>query len=238
MDKQTEKELLKIVHDNYDQVSEKFSQTRKYISNSWAELKRIAAGIKDGESVLDIGCGNGRLLELIGDRRVGYVGVDNSEKLLEQARINYLGHRFIQGDILDLGRLPELNFDYVFAIALIHHIPDRELRGKALKQLKNKVGVNGTIVISTWNLWSRVWVKQKFRQKIIKFALLKIIGKNQMDFGDVLFDWKNNRGERVSKRYYHAFTKCGLKKLGRKAGLKVEKIFKDKHNYYLILKNK
>ena len=235
MDTKTQKELLKIVYNNYDEVSEKFSSTRKYVSKSWDELRQITDNIKDGDSVLDVGCGSGRLLELIGDKQVGYVGVDSSEKLLEEASNNYLGHRFIYGDILALGELSELNFDYVFAIAVIHHIPGNELRIKALKQIKNKIAKDGEAVISVWNLWSKAWAKKKFKQKIIKFALLKIIGKNKMDFGDVLFDWKNSQGERVSKRYYHAFTRHGLKRLGRKAGLRVKKIYKDKHNYYMIL---
>jgi hypothetical protein len=59
------------------------------------------------------------------------------------------------------------------------------------------------------------------------------MGRNQMDFGDVLFDWK--RGGMTSKRYYHAFRRCELKKLVKKAGLKIEKIFRDRFNYYLVL---
>ena len=55
-----------------------------------------------------------------------------------------------------------------------------------------------------------------------------------MDFGDVFWDWKAPSGEAVSKRYYHAFTKRELKKLARAAGLKIQKIYKDKYNYYLV----
>ena len=236
MDKRTTKELLNIVHNNYEEISDKFSHTRKYISQPWQELKNITDSIKDGESIMDVGCGNGRLLELVGEKRVSYIGVDSSAKLLEEARNNYLGHRFINGDILELGAISEMDFDYVFAIALLHHLPGEELRLKALKQLKNKINDKGTIIISTWNLWSNVWAKKRYRQRIIKFALLKLIGKNKMDFGDIIFDWKSDQGEVISKRYYHAFTKRGLRKLSKKVGLNAERCYKDRYNYYLIIK--
>ena len=57
-----------------------------------------------------------------------------------------------------------------------------------------------------------------------------------MDFGDIIFDWKNSQGERVSQRYYHAFRKGELKAIFKKAGLKIEKLYKDKYNYYAVLK--
>jgi len=129
-----------------------------------------------------------------------------------------------------------MNFNYVFSIALFHHLPGNDSRIAALRQLKNKVSENGKIIIVVWNLWSQ----PKLLKLILKFSLLKLIKKNlpagRMDFGDILFDWKNPSGQAQSRRYYHAFTKIGLKKIIKKAGLKIDKIYKDKYNYYAILK--
>ena len=94
---------------------------------------------------------------------------------------------------------------------------------------------DGKIILTVWNMWSSKWQKQNFRKLIFKFALLKLIKKNKMDFGDVLFDWKNKKGLEVSQRYYHAFRKRELKKICKKAGLKVKKFKKDAFNYYLVL---
>jgi len=58
-----------------------------------------------------------------------------------------------------------------------------------------------------------------------------------MDFGDVLFDWKNSRGEALSQRYYHAFTKPELRRIAKKAGLKIGDMYKDEKNYYLVLRD-
>jgi hypothetical protein len=51
-----------------------------------------------------------------------------------------------------------------------------------------------------------------------------------------LFDWKKSDGSAVSQRYYHAFTRRGLRKITKRANLKIEKLYKDKYNYYLVLK--
>ena len=234
MDKQTQKNLLTLVKSSYEEIADQFNQTRKkYL---WPELIELTKKIKPGDKILDIGCGNGRLLEAVKNKGVNYLGVDSSQTLIEHAKSLHPKNKFIVGDVLDLGRIPEMNFNYVFSVALFHHLPGQDLRIAALRQLKNKVSEDGKIIIVVWNLWSQ----PKFRKLILKFALLKLIKKNlpsvRMDFGDILFDWKNSNGEAQSRRYYHAFTKRGLKKIIKKAGLKIAKIYKDKYNYYAILK--
>ncbi|MFH1822424.1 MAG: class I SAM-dependent methyltransferase [Patescibacteria group bacterium] len=239
MDYNTQKNLLKIVKDSYDAIAEEFNRTReKHSEPLWSGLVKIAKKIKAGDKILDVGCGNGRLLKIIGDKDIQYLGVDNNEKLLSISKKKLPKYKFVLGDILELSKIPDINFNYIFCIALLHHLPGKDLRVAALKQLKNKVAPDGKIIITVWNLWTQV----KFRQLILKFFFLKLIKKNlpaqagKMDFGDILFDWKNSRGEVLSQRYYHAFIKIGLKKIAKKAGLKIEKIYKDRFNYYLILK--
>lgn len=238
MDKQTQQNLLKIVDKNYQVISDNFNETRKkYL---WPEVINLAGLIKDGQTVLDVGCGNGRLLEALQNRQIEYVGVDLSEELIELARSKYLPaeqidenkkYKFIVGNILELGKLPQFNFDYVFSVAVLHHLPGENLQIDALKQLRNKIKNDGKIIITVWNLWSQ----GKFVKMILKFWFLKFVGKSKMEFGDVLFDWKNASGESVSQRYYHAFRWAELKRIVKKAGLKIERRFRDKHNFYLIL---
>lgn len=230
MNKQTQKELLDIVKQNYEEIAEQFDATRK--KHIWPELENLCTGIKSGAKVLDVGCGNGRLLEVLKEKNIDYLGVDTSSQLIELAQKKYADKKFVVGDILELSKLPEINFDYVFCIAVLLHIPSRQLQIDAVKQLRNKVNENGRVIISVWNMWTQ----EKFRRLILKFFLLKLIKKNKMDFGDVLFDWKNSAGQVVSKRYYHAFCKCELKKICKKAGFKVERICSDKYNYYAILR--
>ena len=53
----------------------------------------------------------------------------------------------------------------------------------------------------------------------LKFTLTKIIGKSELDFGDIYIGW----GHTDIKRYVHLFTKLGTKKAFQSAGLKVLK---------------
>lgn len=233
MDKKTEKELLELVKENYKQIAEQYNETRKkHLSSLWDKLSKFTGAVKEGESVLDVGCGNGRLLDFFKNKKIDYLGIDSSRKLLEYARKNHSGLEFRQGNIFSLGEIPEINFDYVFSVAVFHHIPGHTLRVKALKQLRNKIREGGCIVITVWNLWN----KKKYRRLLCKFSLLKIIGKNTMDYGDIRYSWKNSAGEKISERYYHVFCARELKKIARKAGFKKIKVKHDKFNYYLILK--
>lgn len=233
MDKQTQKNLINLVNKNYEEIAEHYSETRKkHMSPLWDELLKITKKVKKEDKVLDVGCGNGRLLTAFSKKDIDYLGIDPSEALLKEAKKINPSKNFVVGDILELSKLPEINFDYVFSIAVLHHLPGQDLRVMAMKQLKNKIADDGEIIISVWNLWGQ----KKFRKLIWKFFILKLLKKNKMDFGDILFDWKNPRGEIASKRYYHAFTKRSLKKIARKAGLKIIGFKKDKYNYYLTLK--
>ncbi len=231
MNKKTQKELLNIVKRNYDEIAEEFNETRKKIL--WPELIKLSESVRTGDEILDVGCGNGRLLEAFTNKDIKYLGVDSSEKLINLAMSRYISRvksryvNFIVGDILDLGKIPQIGFNYVFCVAVLQHIPGRDLQVTALKQLKNKVNNNDKIIITVWNLWSQM----KYKKLIYKFALLRLIGKNKMAFGDIVFNGFNQK----SKRYYHAFRMGELKRIIKKSGLKIERIYKDKYNYYAVL---
>lgn len=233
--KKTEKELLNIVKNNYEEIAEHFSETRK--KEIWPELKKIASEVKEGQNILDLGCGNGRLINAFG-KEINYYGIDQSKALIKLAQERYPNYSFIAGDALALNKInlkkenfPQ-KFDYIFSIAVLQHIPGKQKRIELIKSLKNNLNPGGKIVFSNWNMWEI----PKYKKLIYKTFLLKLIGKNSLDFGDVVFDWKDNTGKITSRRYYHAFTKRELKKLFRKAGFKVEKKYKDKYNFYIIAK--
>lgn len=228
MNKDTQKELLRIVKKNYEDDARTFDETRE--KPIWPALLALLKKVPDESKVLDVGCGNGRLLKILAEQRVKYVGADQSESLIRICQEKYPEYKFAVQDILNLGALADFDFDYVFCIAVLHHLPGADLRLQALRQLKNKIKTDGKIILSAWNMWPQ----KKYQQMIRKFALLKIFGRNKMDFGDVLFDWRAPSSQ-MSKRYYHAFYFSELKKLAKKAGLIIKESFKDEFNYYLVL---
>ncbi len=84
-----------------------------------------AVGLADGVSVLDVGCGLGALLDYLAriGRRVDYVGVDISEKMVAAARELHPGATFEVRDILESP--PQRRFDVVFCSGTLNYrIPD------------------------------------------------------------------------------------------------------------------
>jgi len=223
-------EILGLVKKNYQEIAADFSVTRQ--KELWPEIQKLANQVFDGARVLDAGCGNGRLLKAFQGRSLEYWGLDNSQALLNFAKKDYPNSRFIQGDVLELNKWSELNFDYIFCLAVLQHIPSQELRGEAYRQLADKLAPGGRLIISVWNLWSR----PLYRHLLFKARWLKILGRSNVDSRDLIFPWKNSQGQIISQRYYHAFTRCELKRLAKISGLEVEKLYKDNYNYWLILK--
>ncbi len=180
--------LLSLVKHNYNEIAVSFDATRK--KELWPQIRELAAAIKDGESILDAGCGNGRLLEALKDKKVGYLGIDNSPELIKAAKINYPLREFRVADILDLEKIPEHDFDHIFCLAVLQHIPSRELRIKFLKNLGAKLKASGVLVVSSWNL-GRI---PKYRRMIFRNRWLKLLGRYPLGVRDLVFPWNIRPG--------------------------------------------
>jgi 2-polyprenyl-3-methyl-5-hydroxy-6-metoxy-1,4-benzoquinol methylase len=231
MKKNTQDKLLNIVRKNYAAIAGQYDQTRKKKSNeNWQELIDFCSRLKERDSVLDVGCGNGRLLNLVKNKKVDYLGVDASTELITLAKQNYPGYDFQQGNILDLSVLKEKKFDYIFCIAALHHLPGKDLQIQALEQLTGHLRPGGKIFITVWR-----WNQKKFRRRMLLAAIKRLVNLSDLDFGDLIFSWKNSQGKIVSERYYHFFTSRGLKSIAHAADLQVSRLAHDKYNYYVFL---
>jgi len=226
------KYLLNKTREDYNRIADEFSRTRAY---AWEELKRLAGFINDGDRVLDIGCGNGRMIQIFKEKKIDYVGIDNSERLIELAKehqsFDRLGvepfhfapgqcfdklksAKFLVADALNLP-FEDNFFDSAFSVAVLHHIPSEGMRLKFLSEAGRVLRPKGLLILTVWELWSRsaTW------KSLLKTALLKIIEKSKLDLGDLFVPW-----QREIDRYVHAFTKRELKQIVEKAGFVVKQI--------------
>lgn len=208
------KQILRDTETGYNLVADKFSQTRGHF---WRGLEFVADYVRDGDNILDFGCGNGRLLEIIGEKKINYIGVDVSRNLIDIAKSEHPGYNFLK--IASSGSLAFSTgyFNVVYSIAVFHHIPSRKLRREIAKELCRVMVPGGRIIITVWNLWQPKYIKNIFFNWIGKVA-----GKSKLDWNDCYITFKNNQGE-IFKRYHRAFTRKELKKLFNSAGFEIEK---------------
>ena len=229
MEKEYAKYLLFKTKKNYNLIAKAFSKSRW---NVWTEFGFIRDYIKNGDKILDIGCGNGRLLELLKDKRIDYIGIDNSEELIRIAKNRYPQNKFLMADALNLP-FAENSFDKIFSVAVFHHIPSKELRSQFLKEARRVLKPEGFLILAVWNLWKGY----NSLKLLVKYTILKFLDKSKLDFKDIFAPWQKS-----VNRYVHCFTKNELKKLVRKSDLKIKKIGilrrKQTKNYniYLIAK--
>jgi ubiquinone/menaquinone biosynthesis C-methylase UbiE len=215
------KKIIRKVEKDYDLIAKEWNTTRTFLR---AGQMKIGEKIKKEQRVLDIGCGNGILYSLFAQKAIDYTGLDISSKLLALARkrINQIKSskdkvRLVKGNILALP-FSDNYFDWVFAFAVLHHLPSQELQRQAVKEIFRVLKSKGKVVISVWNLFSDYLEK--------KFHLSEWIKKRPPGWeeNDFLIPWKATPQKKI-ERYIYRFTPRELKELFQLEGFKNIKCF-------------
>ena len=132
--------------------------------------------VKDGDAVLDVGCGTGTVLSFIGrQKKIRGFGLDVSEKMVAIAKEKNPDYQFVSGDCASLPYADE-SMDVVMACMAYHHFPDQErFRNEAMRVLKP----GGSLYISDPRFPLIVrWIFNTF----FKDAGFRTTKKNRMDF--------------------------------------------------------
>jgi len=206
----------------YETIAWNFSQTRQ---KPWPllNLNQISNYLKEGDWVLDLGCGNGRLATMFVNLPVNYLGIDQSNELIKIAKQQFANQdniKFLVGDILKIDY--QKQFDLVLLFAVLHHLPTPELRLKVLKNVYQALKPNGRLIMTNWNLWQIFAEKKFFRYFKYLFNYREKLSQGIDALSDALIPWKPLATE--NWRYVHSFNKKEVKKLLKQAGLIVEEI--------------
>jgi SAM-dependent methyltransferase len=123
-----------------------FQRPRLNLHGSSIDLAELAGD----ESVLDVGCGNGRYLaELRSRGHRGLVcGADLSEGMLRTARLEAGDASLLVTDAQELPFASD-SFDVVLAMHMLYHVPDR---AQALTEMRRVVRPRGIALVLT-NSW-------------------------------------------------------------------------------------
>jgi tRNA (uracil-5-)-methyltransferase TRM9 len=229
------KDFISQNRDIYNTIAPYFSDTRTFV---WDDLKRFREYLTAGGTVLDIGCGNGRVYQLCENLQVEYIGIDQSEGLISIARKKYPNVRFDVGSMTELP-YEDRSVDVIFCIATFNHLPDRDSRLQSLAEMKRVLKPGGIILMTNWNVLS------DNAQKYIDREKWEIVDNNRQD---VLVPWLTPIGEKMpGSRYYHGYELSELFDLFSDTGLIVEQQYYAKkgkqsiknegHNIVSIVRN-
>jgi SAM-dependent methyltransferase len=120
-------------------------------SRRLAPLLVTFAGVTDGDSVLDAGCGTGALSFAIGDMvpSARVTGVDPSAAYVRdaQARAPANGMRFLVGDAQAL-EFPDAGFDKTLSLVVMNFVP---APARALEEMTRVTRPAGVVAAAVWD---------------------------------------------------------------------------------------
>jgi len=140
----------------FDTLVRRVVETESIFTNDFAsqyELQTLVRFMPNlaSASVLDIGCGTGRMSLRLAKIAKRVVGIDTSgysiKTFLDQAKKERLHN--VSAFAMDFHDLPnKKKFDYVLMVNVVHHIPDID---KTLAKIRRILRKNGTLVIYEFN---------------------------------------------------------------------------------------
>jgi tRNA (uracil-5-)-methyltransferase TRM9 len=219
MDPAVRHKLAEINRAFYAAFAGEFARTRQ----SWPPgFHRILPYLKSAANVVDVGCGNGRLLRFlaeVGGWRGSYLGVDASPGLLavaaEAARgLHGVQARFQLGDLLAPHWSRDLRFpapQAVAALAVLHHVPGAAARVRLLAECGQVLAPGGMLVVSTWQ-----FVSAPRLRRLIQPWSRAGLAEQDVEPGDYLLSWGQGQ---AGLRYCAALGREALLRLAEEAGL-------------------
>ncbi|MBN1539768.1 MAG: methyltransferase domain-containing protein [Candidatus Thermoplasmatota archaeon] len=193
-------DIRKDVRDAYDRIAPFFAETREKVWPPTMELIRERSPCILG----DLGCGSGRALIEAARQGCRVVGIDSSEGQLKAAgRVLETGGfkngpTLLQGDLSSLP-LEDRVLDACLMIAVLHHLPQREERVRALEEAFRITRPGGVLQVSVWT-----HDQDRFRER----HLSRIEGRRDQDEldgplpGDHFVPWKRGSS---AMRFYHLY---------------------------------
>jgi len=127
---------------------------------SWEATTRALSYLLELGDVLDIGCGDGVLAELLHQRAKTYTCIDSSKTVIKAAKQRLIHANNITYTVADMHNLNiKAKFDTVFILHVLTYSDQAE---KAISQASNTLKAGGKLLISTLNQHSHTDIVKDF----------------------------------------------------------------------------
>jgi SAM-dependent methyltransferase len=153
--KRDEIDVTEITRETYDLIASGYAQRiNDLVSDTWVGrfekslLNKLVTLVMAGggwtTEILDIGCGYGKDTFYLSQKEgVISIGLDYSSAMLSEARRNFPGVCFIQGDMRNLGFSGSC-FRGVWANGCVYHVPKKEL-ARVLSEVRHVLKPSGVL---------------------------------------------------------------------------------------------
>ncbi len=222
--------LLSINREFYQSFAEPFRATRGRLQPG---VDFALESVSNDASVLDLGCAHGLIAEALLERGFTglYVGLDASQSLLDSVSEKLIpphyqfGHSDLsEPDWPEVARTLRTEadaqevsstslFDWVFAFAILHHMPTDEMRRSIATAIGTLLRPDAHVAVSVWDFLA----SPRLQDRIEPWDTVGL-SEEDVDKGDYLIDWREGG---TSVRYVHHFSSDELSKLARDAGFRV-----------------
>lgn len=123
--------------------------------NEWLDLtvSKISKYLKPNSRVLEIGCGNGLILQKIIHLTGEYIGIENSQSAIESIKNSSVWKKnkdkikLYTLSAIDINELTHTNFDFIIINSVIQYFPNLEYFIDMLSQLESKLKESSYIYI-------------------------------------------------------------------------------------------
>lgn len=206
-------QLLDLNRTFYNSRSDAFAHSRLNPQDGFAILAKHIEPTH--RSLLDVGCGDGRLGRLL--REWGhiddYVGVDFSDGLINIAQRQSDDRHYVR-DLLQPDALSDFGrFDIVASLAVFHHIPGRHNRLALLQRMAAQLAPDGLLWLSMWQFLD----SERQVRKLRDWSLVGL-SREQLEPNDYLMMWHRG-GDHL--RYVVSVDSAELAWLAEQAGLTI-----------------
>jgi SAM-dependent methyltransferase len=221
MQDQTVRALDAVNERFYREHAHEFARTRELPWPGWSKLHELLPR-RDRCSVLDLGCGNARLLASLSPNSlpaIDYLGLDRSVGLLRAAQWR-LRRQHARGAVVAADLLPptghelpisDHGFDLVALMGVLHHIPGARRRAEVLRAAARRVGTSGLLAFSVWRFLDAPSLGPRALQGRDLAAVVPGADARDLEQGDALVLW--GTANAAALRYCHHTDEAELGRL-------------------------